>query len=391
MFSDFSGFTPTNPNQLWLEISPQNQSLAWQRSQSCSTPSSRWNAYLNLLILYEFLPWVQAEYCSQAKAFPHPATLSSIWELVNGTAISLDKTRLLLLPSETIDTSELCVPQEWVDIPDWVADYYLAVQINPDDRWLRVWGYTTHLKLKTTGCYNKSDRAYYAAENDLIQDLSILWLAREFCPDEPTRSSLAALPTLAKLEAEKSIEDLSAPELLQPRLSLPFELWGALLGHGGWRQQLYHKRMGLPEGRSMSEWLREGISNLGRELGWTKIDFFPSWQGARGLKNSSPSVCLSRQLTIAGQDYELRVLPLSTPQQSIWRFELRNLAIGALIPGGFKLRLLTEDLRSFANNEDIATTAVEQLYIEVQLKAGEGLVWEIEPTPDNYDREILRF
>jgi len=24
------------------------------------------------------------------------------------------------------------VPQEWVDIPEWAADYYLAVQVNPD-------------------------------------------------------------------------------------------------------------------------------------------------------------------------------------------------------------------------------------------------------------------
>lgn len=391
MFSDFSQFAPTNPNQLWLEISPNNQSLAWERSLSCSTPSSRWNAYLNLLVLYEFLPWVRTEYCLKAQIFPHAAALSSIWEVVNGTAINLDARRLVLLPSETIDLEELCVPQEWVDIPHWVADYYLAVQVNPDDRWLRVWSYTTHLKLKTGGCYDKSDRAYYAAESDLIQDLSVLWLSQSLCPQEETRSSLEMLPTPAKPEADNLIANLSRSELVQPRLSAPFELWGALLAHGGWRQQLYHKRLGLPEGRSMSEWLRRGIGNLAREFGWTKIDFFPSWEGARGLKNSSPSACLSRQLTIAGQDYELRILPLGTLNQRIWRFELRNLAIGALVPGGFKLRLLTEDLRPFENNEDIATTAVEQLYIEVQFKAGEGLVWEIEPTPDNYDREILRF
>jgi hypothetical protein len=34
---------------------------------------------------------------------------------------------------------------------------------------------------------------------------------------------------------------------------------------------------------------------------------------------------------------------------------------------------------------------VEQLYIEVALEPGEGIVWEIEPLPDNYDREILKF
>jgi hypothetical protein len=65
--------------------------------------------------------------------------------------------------------------------------------------------------------------------------------------------------------------------------------------------------------------------------------------------------------------------------------------MGARIPSGFKLRLLTEDLQDFENNEDVATTAVDHLFVEVALEPGEGLVWEIEPMPENYDREILRF
>lgn len=65
--------------------------------------------------------------------------------------------------------------------------------------------------------------------------------------------------------------------------------------------------------------------------------------------------------------------------------------MGAAIPGGFKLRLLTEDLQPFPNNEDVATTAVELLFVDVALQPGEGIVWEIEPLPENYDREILRF
>ena len=76
---------------------------------------------------------------------------------------------------------------------------------------------------------------------------------------------------------------------------------------------------------------------------------------------------------------------------NVWRFELSSLAPGGLIPTGVTLRLLTEDLQPFENNEDTATAPVEQLYIEVALESGEGIVWEIEPTPEDYDREILRF
>ena len=90
---------------------------------------------------------------------------------------------------------------------------------------------------------------------------------------------------------------------------------------------------------------------------------------------------------IAGQRHELQIIPL---EEGVWRFELWN-SSGDRIPGGFKLRLLTEHLQPFDNNEDVATTAVDQLYVEVAIAPGEGLVWEIEPIPENYEREILRF
>ncbi|PSO81051.1 MAG: hypothetical protein BRC41_15925 [Cyanobacteria bacterium QH_9_48_43] len=54
---------------------------------------------------------------------PSPA-LPSFWEVVNGTAIALSGVRLVLIPSEAADLSELRVPQEWVDIPSWGGDYY---------------------------------------------------------------------------------------------------------------------------------------------------------------------------------------------------------------------------------------------------------------------------
>jgi hypothetical protein len=70
---------------------------------------------------------------------------------------------------------------------------------------------------------------------------------------------------------------------------------------------------------------------------------------------------------------------------------LRHLTVGLTIPSGFKLRLLTEDLQPFPDNKAVATTAVESLFIDVALEPGEGIVWEIEPLRENYDRKILRF
>jgi hypothetical protein len=278
-----------------------------------------------------------------------------------------------------------------VDIPSWAADYYLAAQVNPDDGWVRIGGYATHQQLKTNGSYDPSDRTYCLDEDDLIQDLNVLWVARQLGLEEPTRSDIAPLRALSLAQTENLLQRCCDPSIAVPRLAVPFEMWGALLEHGGTRQRLYEQRQGLEQQWSILSWLRTGVSDLAQQVGWGRIELQPSLAGARGSEQTSTLPVLSRQLVIVGQEYELRVLPQGNPEERIWRFELRNATLGDRIPAGFKLRLLTEDLQPFENNEDMATTAVDLLYIEVALQPGEGLVWEIEPIPENYDQEILRF
>lgn len=380
---DSAAFIFADPKQVWLE-SP----LAPTEEYQFSTPSSRWNAILNSICLNTVLPWL-TEYAPQAKVEFNSAALPSFWELVNGTAIGMNTTRLVLIPSETIDPSELRVPQEWVDIPSWAADYYLAVQVS-DQGWVRIWGYTTHQQLKVKGHCDPSDRTYSLDEEDLILDLNVLWVARQLCPQEPTRGASTPLPALPLAQAENLLQRLGDPAISTPRLEVPFEFWGALLEHGGWRQRLYERRQGLPEQWSILQWLQAGISNFAQQIGWQQIQFQPNLVGARGVEQPTTVPVLSRQLLIAGQAYQLQVIPQGNPEERIWRFQLLSL-LGAPIPSGFKLRLLTEDLQTFANNEDTATTAVDRLYIEVALESGEGVVWEIEPVPENYNQEILRF
>jgi hypothetical protein len=317
--------------------------------------------------------------------------LPSFWEFVNGTAITCEGRRFVLIPTAAIDLEELRVPQEWVDIPSWVADYYLAVQVNPNGGWVTIYGYTTHEQLKTKGVYNAGDRTYCLDENDLIQDINVLWIARQLCPDEILRGSVAPLPKLPLAQAENLLQRLGNPAVVFPRVAIPFELWGALLEHGGWRQRLYERRQGLSEQWSIQEWLQAGVSYLAQELGWGMTSMQLASRGVRSREPQQTSIYLSRRLTLAGNPYELHVFSRGNLEDRIWRFELRNANPNEMIPAGFKLRLLTEDLQPFINNEDTAKEAIAQLYVDVVLEPGEGLVWEIEPTPDEYDREILRF
>ncbi|OUL19965.1 hypothetical protein BV378_30920 [Nostoc sp. RF31YmG] len=386
-----TAFTFANPTDLILEIPVNAQNQADLQGPSFSNPTSRYQGYINELCLSAVLPWLQEDFTLQAKVWPTTTALPSFWELVNGTAVSVDATRFILVPSETIDLSELRVPQEWVDLPSWAGDYYLAVQVEPDEGYVRLWGYCTHEQLKNNGNYDASDRTYSLDATKIINDISVLAVTQELCPQTTTRSAISPLPNLPQQQAQNLIARLGKSEVLTPRLAIPFQLWGGLIEHGGWRQSLYQQRLGLPEQWSVLQWLQSGVSQAAETIGWGRLNLQLSFVGGKGVEATQPDSILSRQLAIAGQTYELLVIPQGEPDAPIWRFELRNATVGAAIPGGFKLRLLTEDLQPFPSNEDIATTAVEQLFVEVALEPGEGIVWEIEPLPENYDREILKF
>lgn len=377
--------------QPWLEITQVARSEAWRPDLPFSAPSGRWRAYLNRLCLDALLPWLEEEWGGRASPWPTPAALPSIWEVVNGTAVQLGTTRLILVPSESIDMDELSVPREWVDIPDWAADYYLAVQVDTENGFIRAWGYTSHRWLKAHATYDGTDRAYCLSSELLLEDLDMLSVERESCPEVQTRGVVPALQILEPVQAQNLIERLGNPVVVFPRLAVPFELWGALLAHGGWRRRLYERRQGFAEQWSVLDWLRVGISPFAQTSGWGSLELQAGFLGRKGFNETVSQVVLSRQMTIAGQRYDLRVVPQGNPEERTWRFELWNASPGDRIPGGFKLRLLSEDLQSFDNNEDTAAVAVDRLYVDVIVGPEDGVVWEIEPIPDDYDREILRF
>lgn len=247
-------FAFADPTELWLEIAPTTRADAWQQANSRS--NNRWNSYINQVCLEAVLHWVQTEQNSHAAAWE--VDHRPIWEVVDGSVICVNNTRVALIPTEAIDDGELAVPQEWIDIPGWVADYYLAIQtqLEPEESWIRVWGYATHQQLKT-GQYDANDRTYCLAADQLTQDWSALWVTMRFCSEAQTRVPLPALPDLSPTQAENLIQRLGNPELTFPRLTVPFELWGALLENSAWRQQLYQRRTQTAARVNLRQWLQQ--------------------------------------------------------------------------------------------------------------------------------------
>lgn len=264
------------PEQVLLEFTGEDREKAWQQTQNqvYSNASARWNAYLNRLCLNLFLSYLETELDRQEKLaiLPSLESLPSIWELVNGGAIQLGQTRLILIPSEQSYSSEFRVPREWLEIPHWAGNYYLAVEVNLEESYLQIWGYTTYEQLRYEGTCDRADETYSIDTEDLIEDLSVMWVARELYPSQ--QPQVKSLPSLTAIEATRLIEQLQLSTPYSPRLEVSFIQWAALLANELFRQQLYQRRLQsieMPRQTAINplQWLQSSF-----ETGWQSIEAF---------------------------------------------------------------------------------------------------------------------
>ncbi|MBE9069060.1 DUF1822 family protein [Leptolyngbya cf. ectocarpi LEGE 11479] len=255
-----------------------------------------WQVRLNQLCLQGLAPWLADEFgVAAAQVEAAVGTHTTIWPLVNGSAVPIDDaTRLILIPSTAIDQSELRVPQEWVDIPNWVGDYYAAVRINPDSNQLCVWGFTTHAKLKQTARYDADDRSY-CLDSEEVTDLAVLLTARALGLAEATQANVAALPELPAAQVDSLVQRLT--NRLMPRLTVPFALWGALLADERLRSRLIPS---ATQTTNLSQWLSR-LTQTGSTFtqGWqTLASLLPESEMALAFRSNEPLVRRGKRLTL---------------------------------------------------------------------------------------------
>lgn len=377
--------------QVYVEIEPALRETVWQQSQGLATAASRWRAYINDLTLRSLLPWIQENVTATHCVPMLKATLwPTVWEWVTGSALTVGNQRWVLMANEALDADELRVPQEWVDSPNWMGDYYLLVQVNVEDGWVKIAGFTSHAQLKGSGEFDGRDRTYSLLSEALTTDINIIDLITTLAPNAITRAAVQPISRLSSERAHQLIDRLSNPTLLNPRLAIDFASWSALLSHGGWRREMSAQRRGNASSFSVGAWLQSGISQVAQQLGWQTISFQPAMAGARGdAESRTTQTALLRAIVIDGVDYTLEVSPLNSEQPNAWRFTLRKLT--GLIPAGVTLSLLTEALQPFENNAATSAEPTESLYVDVALAPNEAIVWAVTPTPDQYEAEILRF
>jgi Protein of unknown function (DUF1822) len=265
--------TPLQSATIWRTFSPPEPSP----NSAFSNPTAQYHAELNQICLQQIQAWLAEIGVSSEPTFT-PTQIASIWDVVNGCALTINNCRLILIPSDQLDRDELRVPQEWVDIPAWLGDYYLAVQIDLETNSMNIWGFISHRTLRETGTYNVLDRTYSIDSDFLIADLDILWMTEFLELQEIT--TVPALPNLALDRSQSLIEQLSHPSPYSPRMDIDFGSWAAILSNHNLREHLYQQRLRAANIRSnptpplnLINWLQQEFSQS-LEQGWDIVDNF---------------------------------------------------------------------------------------------------------------------
>jgi len=342
------------PTDWWLEVLPERQSESWQRSRNQSTAWGQWNAYLNHLCLQGCLTEFQPNYAPAIVSGLTGTALSACLDVVNGTVMTIGTTRFAIIPTEAVDFTELEVPQEWVDILSWVADYYLAVQVAPNCDEIRIYGYVTHQQLKTLGEYDANDRTYCLDAQSLIPDLNTLWITYPHYQTTQTRVNITPIPSLSSTQAESLIQRLGTVSETLPRLEVPFVMWGALLENLTWRQRLYEQRRESYKANvrvfstRLNEWLQGQI-----DTAWQMVEMVLSPQQLAIASRSSGAqplqgeVVRAKILTFgrAEQNNQIALLvSISTISESEVRIGVQIHPSGATtLPNETQIRLLSSD------------------------------------------------
>jgi Protein of unknown function (DUF1822) len=223
---------------IWLSLA--DRELLPTHSQTYSNVTAQENALINQLCLEKTQAWLTEIGIESTPTFS-PTQMASMWDVVNGCALTIGNRRLILVPSDRLDREELRIPQEWVDIPNWMGDYYLGIQIDLEDGLMNIWGYTSHRTLRETGTYNLIDRTYSISSDLTIDNLDILWMAQILDLQEMT-----IVPSISSLNLDLSInaiDRLSYASPYSPRLDLDFTTWAAILSNNNLREQLYQRRL----------------------------------------------------------------------------------------------------------------------------------------------------
>jgi Protein of unknown function (DUF1822) len=284
-------------------------------------------------------------------------------QLVNGFCLKINDSKIIFIPSDRIDISSFEVAQEWVDLTNWMGDYYVPIQVDLDAQYLHLWGLITHQELKRIKEPDDRVFRYYHVDSDrTIDNLEILWASCELTP-APRSKDITADDRICSLENGIVTELIDRIKLEAstnfPRLILPFSQWGAILNDREYLNR-YLKPNRLVSPLKPEEWWIKQIDSLDAYWKNTK-DFLHPPQLKMAFRG--PRACLREAIDQKNHEG----ISLETAEQI-------NIGIEQLYYSQTEIhtpeRVLTID--------DLVSLMENSTQEDIRLKAAEYL-WKIDP------------
>lgn len=387
----------------YLDISAEMIESAHRIAQNRDTDWGKNNAFLHWLCWQTIQPWLRENYeIAASDMTENPLWCLShgqdVWELTNGLGCEIQQFKLAIIPSLDLDTDEFVVPQEWVDLPDFVADHYVAIQMNFEENYAYIWGFASHAMVKNQGVYDAQGRVYRLSHPQMITDCDIIWLMQALGKTERAPIAPFVPPLSTELDSIfATVSPAIAPIL---RRQMPLEMWSAILNHPGDRQRLIERlsdRITVKENVNLSvsttmemeleqanvqpilgsaliqlgQWVSEEVDALSST--WTNLAQLinPSWQWATVRGGGAPQAAWQSKGTLvelAGIDQPL-VLGVAFRETDpstyeIW-IELYPSPQQQTLPRGLRLQILDTDNTVVMAVESEATTP----YLRLNLAA----------------------
>ncbi len=297
-------------------IDAERDRLAQSSGQSTCQSGPQWRATIHRLALAAIEPWLAETLDCTPRPWPNRSAQTALWKWFDGAVLRCGERRIMVLASTAIDRDELRVPQEWIDLPDWCADYYLAAQVDPEAGLVTLWSYASHRQIKA-GDYDSLDRSYSLTADHLFAEIALLAMVRE-----STLAELAPINLPSAIQAQQLIDRLATETW--PRQAIPMAQWLGLISHGGWRQQLLAKQAGQPL-NLITDWWQRSQSTIDSAID-SLVNWTPNTLAAIGIR-STPQDVLSRELIIVDRTFQLSILPIESVDSdsplTAWRFVLR--------------------------------------------------------------------
>ncbi|BAQ65279.1 DUF1822 family protein [Geminocystis sp. NIES-3709] len=335
-------FIDTAIDEIKIQLTDEIKNNCWEKTNCLSNDVTCFRGYLNLLVRNTFCEWLNLMLDIN---FIDEMALEdnlSIWEFINGNAINIDLSQIVLIPIETQDKTEFSIPEEWLKIPLWVGNYYIPVEVNLEENYLSFWGYVSHEDVLSYGKLDSFNHCIDFPSECLETDLNLLCLEYEYGWDSiPQIQPLSILSSQEKENLFTTIQDK-----LSPRIFINFNQWLSFISDNSTRHQLFLNRQSL----NLSQWLYGQFSDAIIK-GWQSLEelkeryFVPDFTLSSAV--SFRSLSITESLKILQKNLDRGLISCDQVQVNNILKTLSNLVINNEI----KSQIITT-LVNFINHEE---------------------------------------